>query len=118
LVPYNTSFVPDFYGFTFNDTNPYGVPDWALPLQYPNLATVAPSSEDAGLTDSFGIWSYHDNMQHPSVYTSGFGPYIGGKKLAKGDYRALLRVLRWDADWEDEKGYQSWLSPVIRAKLP
>ncbi|KAH6719547.1 hypothetical protein BKA61DRAFT_571547 [Leptodontidium sp. MPI-SDFR-AT-0119] len=45
IVPYNTTFVPDFYGFTFNETNlkytdsetSYGVPDSALPLQYPNL---------------------------------------------------------------------------------
>ncbi|KAL5327253.1 hypothetical protein ACEPPN_004947 [Leptodophora sp. 'Broadleaf-Isolate-01'] len=32
-----SGFVLDFYGFAFNDTNPYGVPDSALPLQYPDL---------------------------------------------------------------------------------
>lgn len=34
--------------------------------------------------------------------------------LPNGDYRALLRVLKWGGDRDVEKDYQSWLSPVIR----
>lgn len=118
-VPYNTSFVPDFYGFTAtpsNTSNPYNIPDAYLPLQYPN-ATALPlrtSFADAGLKETYGIWDDWDSLSHPSAYLWGFGPSVEGKAMPNGDYRVLLRVLRWDGDWLKEEDYQSWLSPILR----
>lgn len=116
LVPYNTTFVPDFYGFDHSVDNPYGVPEQYLPMQYPN-ATALPlvwSDNDAGLDGSYGIWGAHDYLQLPTAYLWGFGAYVSNKPMPNGDYRALLRILRWDGDRLKKEGYQSWLSPVIR----
>ncbi|PVH84726.1 subtilisin-like protease [Cadophora sp. DSE1049] len=118
IVPYNTSFVPDFYGFTFNETNPYGVPDSALPLQYPDL----PFSDIGAGADTYGLWVDDTFNRRPTAflyYLEGVAYDYGEVPfgvLPEGDYRALLRVLRWGGDADKEEGYQSWLSPVIRVK--
>ena len=116
LVPYNTSFVPDYYGFTFNESNPYGVPDSALPLQYPNLKIW---DVEAGV-ETFGRWTGDTRNARPSAYLY----YLAGEirddyewsfgDLPAGDYRAVLRILRWGGDYTKEDNYQSWLSPIIR----
>jgi hypothetical protein len=118
LVPYNTSFVPNFYGFIKTEDNPQGVPARYLPLQYPNPTELPllTTDENAGLLETYGIWDDDENLTHPSAFLWGFGNYANGWKLPNGDYRALLRVLRWNGDWLKEKDYQSWLSPVIRVQ--
>ncbi|EFX03716.1 subtilisin-like protease [Grosmannia clavigera kw1407] len=115
LLPYNTSVVPDFYGFD-NSTNPYGVPNSSLPMIYPPLALNFTS---AGVT-SYG----HVNQQLSNVRPSGYVWHVGPElyddnidvitEILPGDYRALLRVLRYGAKVNLASSYQTWLSPVIR----
>ncbi|KAL2074241.1 hypothetical protein VTL71DRAFT_8019 [Oculimacula yallundae] len=118
IVPYNTSFVPDFYGFTFNASNPYGVPASALPLQYPNF----PFSKLGVGAETYGLWTDTQQKYRPSLflyYLEGMAYDYGESPLGLlpvGDYRALLRVLRWGGDYQKAADYQSWLSPVIRVK--
>ncbi|CZS90101.1 uncharacterized protein RAG0_01247 [Rhynchosporium agropyri] len=118
IVPYNTSFVPDFYGFTFNESNPYGVPASALPLQYPKF----PFSNIGIETETYGLWTDSEQYFRPALflyYLEGVAYKFEKQSLGQlpdGDYRALLRVQRWGGDQKKSKGYQSWLSPVIRVK--
>lgn len=116
LVPYNTTFVPDFYGFNRTESNPQGVPDSALPLVAPDLLLREP---DAGLR-SYGITKFMSADQQPSGYLWSVEPDlydIAGNWVntaVPGDYRLLLRVERWGGNPFEEEGYQSWLSPVVR----
>lgn len=118
IVPYNTTFKPTYYGFTSTTANPYGVPSSALPLVYPNLkinATVAGA-------EIFGFFSEINANQRPSGFLYyldsqilSFGEEFLGE-LPLGDYRALLRVLKWGGDYTKEADFESWLSPVIRLR--
>ncbi|KAG4430438.1 hypothetical protein IFR05_014081 [Cadophora sp. M221] len=85
-------------GFTFNETNPYGVPDSALPLQYPNLPF---SDIGTGADTSYGLWYYMLLNRRPTWYlwalvgmAYDYGAVALGD-LPAGDYRDLLRALRW-----------------------
>lgn len=118
IVPYNTTFKPDHYGFNRTASNPDGVPSSALPLVYPNLkinATIAGS-------DVFGLFNEEIGSAKPSLWLYYLDSQIldfGGGSLGQlplGDYRALLRILRWKGDWRKEEAWESWLSPVIRLR--
>lgn len=70
----------------------------------------------------YGLWADSERNTRPTAYlyylegvAYDYGEVPLGA-LPEGDYRALLRVLRWGGDGEKEEGYQSWLSPVIRVK--
>lgn len=95
------------------------MPASALPLVYANLPI---NSTEAGL-EAYGIWSEEAAWTHPAIYTWGFDPHVydhagnAVSKLVDGDYRAVLRVLRWGADPDLKESYQSWLSPLIRVAL-
>ncbi|KAH6722809.1 hypothetical protein BKA61DRAFT_684829 [Leptodontidium sp. MPI-SDFR-AT-0119] len=103
IVPYNTTFVPDVYGFTFNVSNSHGVPDSALPLVYPKLDFLPVEA---------GIWLWWINGQ--VLDAEGFS----NGEVPAGDYRALLRVLKWGGDPEKKEHYESWLSPILRIVRP
>jgi hypothetical protein len=118
IVPYNTTFEPTYYGFNRTAASPYGVPSSALPLVYPDLkinATVAGA-------EIFGFFKEDIGNQKPSLFLYyldsqilSFGEEFLGV-LPEGDYRALLRVLKWGGDYTKEEDFESWLSPVIRLK--
>lgn len=116
MLPYNTTFVPDFYGFIFNESNPYGVPDSALPLVYPDLSLIT----TIGNVSSFGINKDSANNIRPAGFLWALEPQLFDESgdsstgVPAGDYRALLRVLRWDANATEAESYQTWLSPIIR----
>ncbi|KAI9048878.1 hypothetical protein LZ554_006732 [Drepanopeziza brunnea f. sp. 'monogermtubi'] len=116
MVPYNTTFVPDHYGFTSNASNPLGAPDAFLPLRYPDLAIngTAAGAEIFGMAKSDRQLRRGSTMLillDGSTYDAGGGLVA---TLPDGDYRALLRVLKWGGDWAKEESYESWLSPIIR----
>ncbi|KAH6720317.1 peptidase S8/S53 domain-containing protein [Leptodontidium sp. MPI-SDFR-AT-0119] len=80
---------------------------------------------DFGLSvprSGYGLWADSERNMRPTAYlyylegvAYDYGEVPLGA-LPEGDYRTLLRVLRWGGDGEKEEGYQSWLSPVIRVK--
>ncbi|KAH7360268.1 subtilisin-like protease [Rhexocercosporidium sp. MPI-PUGE-AT-0058] len=116
IVPYNTSFVPDFS---------YGVPDSALPLKYPDLpfSNIGDGADTLTMNIcSYGLWNDNGNNNRPTsflYYLEGVAYSLGKNPIGQlpvGDYRALLRVLRWGGDPKKKESYQSWLSPVIRVK--
>jgi hypothetical protein len=117
LVPYNTSFVPDYYGYKFSGTNPYGVPTSALPLIYPKMKL-----ETFAGAQIFGIGTAYPYQSNPTIY--GFTVYgdvfLGNGEqalLPAGDYRALIRILRFGGDESKKESWESWLSPVIRIRV-
>ncbi|EPE07156.1 subtilisin-like protease [Ophiostoma piceae UAMH 11346] len=117
LLPYNTSVVPDFYGFD-NKTNPYGVPNSSLPMVYPKMALNFTTGE----ITSYGLLSEYAVTSRPSGYLWSLGPDVYDDdgntitSITPGDYRALLRVQRYGANINLAASYQTWLSPVIRIK--
>jgi hypothetical protein len=99
VVPANTSFVPDKYGFdptvTYDD------------LVFPDL----PITTIAGL----------DTVATAVDY--GFGPYGRSelvtlkwidKSLPKADYRVVLRVLKSGRDYDDPASWNTWLVRIFR----
>ena len=118
LLPFNTTVVPDFYGFD-NKTTPYGVPNASLPLVYPELSLNFTSAQ----VTSYGHINRNFVNTRPSGYLWHIGPDVHDEdgsvitSIPSGDYRALLRVLRYGANINLAKSYQTWLSPVIRVKV-
>lgn len=122
FVEYNTTFVPDYYGFIYNDSSiPYGVPESALPLVYPNTTL---GKVENGLVTSYGHLGWYNLDSAPSyrIYF-GFSGTIWnfdengneyGTVVAPGDYRALIMIAKWNGNLESKDGWETWLSPIIR----
>lgn len=125
LVPANTSFVPDHYGFDrdvarsityvpsrahvtgslFNGTVPsYGT----LVHQENGLAicsctNLSPSGKTGGGTTVTVLSSGSDGARAPSTYLPG-----------PGDYRWLLSIRRWGGVDGVREHHETWMGPVLR----
>lgn len=113
LVPYNTTFVPDYYGYRYTNTNPHGVPASAFPLSSPEMTTTMfAGAEIFGLVESS---PYNSNPSISASFIWG-NILVGSEQVAipAGDYRALIRVLRFGGDESKKESWESWLSPIIR----
>jgi hypothetical protein len=106
MLPANTTFVPDYYGFDKDQVIEYQFPD--LPFSSSFLGY-----ETYGAGNDFTDWSpgkigfawYSRTMNGPN------GEQIQAKD---GDYRLLMSVLRWGGGVEERESWQTYLSPVIR----
>jgi hypothetical protein len=122
FVPANSTFEPTYYGFDRNTSIDIEPPD--LPIT-PGFLDV-PSY---GILAEWGIGEVpvpiNDNIiPSPQPYNVGgyglqFG-YISSENasvilLTSGDYRPLIRVLRYGGNGSDPADYESWLGPIIRA---
>ena len=124
LVPANSTFEPTYYGFDRNIS---------IDIEQPNVS-VTPGFLDVpsyGILAEWGIGEVpvqiNDNIiPSPQPYNvGGYGigyPYISSENativyLTSGDYRPLLRVLRYGGNGTNPADYESWLGPVIRANI-
>ncbi|KIM96870.1 hypothetical protein OIDMADRAFT_148075 [Oidiodendron maius Zn] len=124
LVPANSTFEPTYYGFDRNIS---------IDIEQPNVS-VTPGFLDVpsyGILAEWGIGEVpvqiNDNIiPSPQPYNvGGYGivyPYIFSENatlvyLTSGDYRPLLRVLRYGGNGTNPDDYESWLGPIIRADI-
>jgi hypothetical protein len=126
-VPVNTSFKPDTYGFD-------------LTVNYPTISPSLPPQENIlgvpsyGLITSFvgpNITSLGSPGPYPFVelgfrygYTQAYWDFatlmLGDGTLYQvpnADYRILVRALKWGFDSKNARGYESWLSPIVRLNV-
>ena len=119
LVPANTTFKPTLYGFD---------PSVEIDYEHPANLTVLPGFLGV---PSYGLWLQFGagdeipggGQTQPNIVWSTMASWIGKLQIddegtqvdaTPGDYRLLLRVLRYGGDLAKPEDYQSWLGPVIR----
>ncbi|KAM0256042.1 hypothetical protein ACHAQJ_005241 [Trichoderma viride] len=113
LVPANTSFVPDIYGF-----------DPSVKIDYQD--TPQPILPGFLGVPTYGMIANYtlENNPYPSTFFSfvlDFPTLINGNKtynITSGDYRPLARALKWNGNETNPDDYESYLGPVIRADIP
>jgi hypothetical protein len=110
IVPANTTFVPNVYGFDTSvkyelQDNPTPTDDYFLGIPiYGNVAyayNLLPGWSEV-FWNPTAVVGEDERTQIP---------------LPDGDYRALISVLRLDGDDENAADYETWLSPVIRTMV-
>ncbi|KIN03294.1 hypothetical protein OIDMADRAFT_119807 [Oidiodendron maius Zn] len=123
LVPANTSFVPDLYGFDPKVHIEYqatpqpllsgflGVPTYGVILEY-TIDTPENKSPATVQPTFYHFVSFLLGL--PKLTNDEDVSY----NISSGDYRPLCRALRLNGNKTDAADYQSWLGPVIRAKIP
>ncbi|KAK4065071.1 uncharacterized protein Triagg1_8707 [Trichoderma aggressivum f. europaeum] len=114
LVPANTTFVPTIYGFDpsvkidYRDTPQpilpgfLGVSTYGTIQEY-NLTNL----EGSPATGFFYIFNSPTLSNNGVTYN-----------ITSGDYRPLARALKWNGNETNPNDYESYLGPVIRAKIP
>ncbi|KAH8812930.1 peptidase S8/S53 domain-containing protein [Xylogone sp. PMI_703] len=106
ILPGNTTFVPDIYGFDKTAEYEYFPSSDAITSSFLGTPTY-------GLADNFldqmpdKTW----NAWFGQGVSIDAGPYV---TLGEGDYRILISVLKWNADVSKRDSWETWLSPVIR----
>jgi hypothetical protein len=101
ILPANTSFVPDKYGFDPTVTH--------SDLVYPNMTSTTVAGLDILGTArdyGYGPWTRLEVVTFPSKDAT----------LPKTDYRLVLRVLRSGGDFDDAKAWQTWLSAIMSVR--
>jgi hypothetical protein len=124
LVPYDTSFVPTTYGYdtsiTFNNTHPSidiathdnfnGVPSYGSVISIIG-GYNKPINTYTWIGRGWGI--DHIILQYRTLALDNSTLNV----TANGDYRILVRVLKWGSELTDPSGYEFWLSPVIGVNI-
>ncbi|KAL7943982.1 peptidase S8/S53 domain-containing protein [Trichoderma barbatum] len=123
LVPANTSFVPTLYGFDPDAHIDYkppaqpilpgflGVPTYGLILEV--TINDVPENSPAISQPVFNHF-FVQALVAPMLTNDDNVSY----NITSGDYRPLLRALKWNGDETNPDDYESWLGPVIRADIP
>ncbi|UKZ52749.1 hypothetical protein TrVGV298_006536 [Trichoderma virens] len=123
LVPANTSFVPSIYGFDPDAHIDYKPPSQAiLPgfLGVPTYGQLFSITVDDAPSNSPTISQplinhfFAQALVYPALTNDDNVTY----NISSGDYRPLLRALRWNGNEANPDDYESWLGPVIRADIP
>ena len=118
LVPANTSFIPDFW------YNGHVTPDFPLNGTY--LPSALETKTFAG-AETFGLL-FVNGTTSPSFKTveltgtskvmtdvevKDTTEVIERKDVPDGDYRMLLRVLKWNGNRTSKEGWESWMSAAF-----
>ena len=123
LVPANISFQPDHYGFDpsvqikyqRSDTPVYegflGVPTHGI--IYEAGVGPLPVDDPAPAKQLFAFPQFVSSVLSTTVWDE----HMREVNFTSGDYRPLLRSLRWGGNATDADDYESWLGPVIRATV-
>ena len=110
VVPANTTFVPDHYGYDRNfkydyrpsndtpSTSFLGTPTYGLANQYLML------EPQDGWLGWFAMTVSRDDEDAPVQLSN------------NADYRLLMGILRWGGDPEKKESWETYLSPVVRYK--
>jgi subtilisin family serine protease len=128
LVPINNTFVPTRYGFNTSkvfdpSANPpklslakglFGVPSYINLGEWLGTNAV-PEGPDGGEDVTFVLGPYLFASYEVITGQNYAGPGgTLGLNITGGDYRVLLRSLRYSGDINNPKDYISWLGPVMR----
>ncbi|KAM0514831.1 hypothetical protein ACHAPE_006506 [Trichoderma viride] len=128
LVPINTTFVPTRYGFNTtkifdpNENPPklplgkgfFGVPSYINLGEWASTSAVPGGpNADEDVTFAPGPYLFASYEVITGIGYTGPGG-IRGLNITGGDYRVLLRSLRYGGDIKNHKDYISWLGPVMR----
>lgn len=107
VLPPNTSYVPDLYGFNTTETFDYNFSNSTLSSKFLGYDTygMAWDHVDSGLPD-WGWLSWYGRQ-----VTTDAGDMIA---VGNGDYRLLLSILRAGGNAAERESWESFLSPVIR----
>ncbi|KAH6603776.1 peptidase, partial [Trichoderma cornu-damae] len=123
LVPANTSFVPSLYGFDPKVPIDYQAPPQAILPGFLGVPTyglvLAITVDDVPDGSSVSSQPYINNfiaqaLVLPTLKNDDNVSY----NITSGDYRPLVRALRWNGNETNPDDYESWLGPVIRAAIP
>ena len=74
--------------------------------------------------ETFGRWAVNPGNVRPGIWLWRINGQVldaegfSNSEVPAGDYRALLRVLKWGGDPEKKEHYESWLSPILRIVRP
>jgi hypothetical protein len=123
FVPANISFVPSLYGFDPSVSIDYQPPSQAiLPgfLGVPTYGLLFEITVDSAADNSPVLSEPYINHFFAQAFAS---PTLTNDdnvsyNIASGDYRPLVRALRWNGNETNPDDYESWLGPVIRADIP
>ncbi|KAL7931965.1 peptidase S8/S53 domain-containing protein [Trichoderma chlorosporum] len=123
LVPANVSFVPTLYGFDPNAHVDYQPPSQAiLPgfLGVPTYGQLFSITVDDAPPNSPTLSQPVLNHFFAQAFVS---PTLTNDdnvsyNITSGDYRPLVRALKWNGNETNPDDYESWLGPVIRADIP
>ncbi|KAL7793830.1 peptidase S8/S53 domain-containing protein [Trichoderma ceciliae] len=123
LVPANISFVPSLYGFDPSVSIKYQAPTQAiLPgflgvsaygLLFAITIDAAPDNSPI-LSQPYLNHFFAQALVTPTLTNDDNVSY----NITSGDYRPLVRALRWNGNETNPDDYESWLGPVIRAAIP
>ncbi|KAM6477076.1 peptidase S8/S53 domain-containing protein [Trichoderma sp. SZMC 28011] len=123
LVPANVSFVPSIYGFDPDVHIDYEPPSQAILPGFLGVPTYgqlfsitvddAPSNSPT-LSQPLINHFFAQALLLPTLTNDDNVSY----NISSGDYRPLLRALRWNGNETNPDDYESWLGPVIRADIP
>jgi Subtilase family/Fn3-like domain len=107
LVPANTSFVPDLYGY-----NPAVVSIPASQLIYPAGVNITYQTI-LGLDDVVEVLADFEGPFADAFQSEGFW-WDNENALPDADYRVVMRVLPSGKVYEDPAAWDSWLSAIVR----
>jgi len=115
VLPANTTFIPDIYGFDPTQKFEYQASPSPLKSSFLDEKTygqVPWESYIDALPDSHW-WSW-SNLEVQTDQDK-VPPFLGGfKKVGLGDYRLLASVLRWGGDPLERESWQTFLTPILR----
>ncbi|KAH8807362.1 peptidase S8/S53 domain-containing protein [Xylogone sp. PMI_703] len=105
IVPANTSFVSDIYGF---NTSYIAIPPDQL--VYPTGPNVTFTTIN-GLEDVVGVMAEYEGP-FPPMESEGFW-WANPDYLPNADYRVVMRVLRSGGTYSNSSNWVSWLSAIV-----
>ncbi|KAM0255360.1 hypothetical protein ACHAQJ_005880 [Trichoderma viride] len=123
LVPANVSFVPSLYGFDPTVSIDYQPPTQAILPGFLGVPTygllfeisIDPAPENSPILSEQQInYFFAQAFLDPTLTNDDNVSY----NITSGDYRPLLRALKWNGNEMNPDDYESWMGPVLRAVIP
>lgn len=106
ILPVNTTFQPDIYGFDRNKTYDYREPNAALGSSFLGYETYGNSNNYSMMAPMNRTVAWEDNL----IMTDQGEAFVA----PVGDYRMLISAVRWNMDESKRESWETWLSPIVR----
>ncbi|KAH7363774.1 peptidase S8/S53 domain-containing protein [Rhexocercosporidium sp. MPI-PUGE-AT-0058] len=107
ILPANTTFVPDYYGFDPKFEFEYQPSEDPLSSNFIGVPTYGNADRRFMMEPQAGWYGWFSKM----VKRDGEESKV---QLKKGDYRVLVSIRRWDGDVTKRETWSTYLSPVVR----